>query len=171
MKPIILIITALFLSGCAGVSVTPPVQQNVLNSQVYQLGYDDTWSRAIDWFADHNVQIDKIEKSSGLITAKYPIVGINNDVNCGEIKARGTLSDDEIKVSKYGTINVTVRSISTTSTKVNVNFFGEYSYSALDTLWSGAEFSGSGQCISVGTLESNILSYIQDGESSTDSGN
>jgi hypothetical protein len=150
-------ILVVLLTGCANVNVQPPVQQSIEKSKSYSLTYEKAWIRAVDWFADHDVKIEKIEKSSGLLTAKYFIEANDEYLDCGDIKATGTIGRPV--VDKYGSLNVTVREINKNSTKVNVNFFGEFKLKANDA-WDGRPIATNGRCISTGKLEKNILAYI-----------
>lgn len=150
-------IMVILLVGCASVNVQPPVEHSIDKSRSYSLPYEKTWIRAVDWFADHDVTIEKIEKSSGLLTAKYLIKANDEFLDCGDIKATGTLGGPVI--DKYGSLNVTVREINNDSTKVNVNFFGEFELKANDA-WDGRLVTTKGRCVSTGKLESSILTYI-----------
>ena len=114
------------------------------------MNYEKVWTRAVDWFADHNVTIEKIEKSSGLLTAKYLIETNDNYLDCGQIKATGVLGDPNIE--RYGSLNLTVRQVDENSTKVNVNFFGELKLAANDA-WDGRLVTSNGKCVSTGNLE------------------
>lgn len=157
MKILSIIVLVLITAGCASVSVTPPVVADFEKSRTYQLPFDSVWNRSVDWFADHNVIIDKIEKPSGLLTAKYLIKTDDKYLDCGEIDVSGTLNEPYIE--KYGTLNVTVRSITDNETKINVNFFGEYKIRANDA-WDGRLVTANGRCVSTGNLEKSIMSYI-----------
>ncbi len=157
MKSILLGIVASFIVGCASVNVQPPVKQSIEKTKIYSISYEKAWIRAVDWFADHDVTIEKIEKSSGLLTAKYLIEADDGYLDCGNIKVTGTLGSPII--DKYGSLNVTVRSIDKNQTKVNVNFFGEYKLKANDA-WDGSLVTSQGRCVSTGKLEKRILAYI-----------
>ena len=159
MRKIAILGTALVLTACANIKVTSPVQKEIARSKVYDLEYEQTWIRAVDWFADHNVQIEKIEKTSGLITAKYSIRDNDGFLDCGDIKVSGTLNG--ANVHKYGSLNVTVRNRGERSTRVNVNFFGEFELSANDA-WDGRLVKTHGECVSNGRLEKSVLDYIGD---------
>jgi len=145
------------LAGCASINVQPPVKYSIEKTKSYSISYEKIWIRAVDWFADHDVTIEKIEKSSGLLTAKYLIEANDEYLDCGNIEATGTLGSPVI--DKYGSLNVTVRSIDDNTTKVNVNFFGEYKLEARDA-WDGRRVTSKGRCVSTGKLEKSILAYI-----------
>ena len=147
----------LLVSGCASVYVYPPANHSFEKSRSYSLSYEKVWIRAVDWFADHNVTIEKIEKSSGLITAKYLIAANDRYLDCGNVNAKSIVGSP--KIDKYVSLNVTVRSIDQSTTKVNVNVFGEYQLSAVEIFWERT-FTASGRCVSTGKLEENILAYI-----------
>src|SRR5437867_3675152 len=134
--------------------VTPPLDIALFErSRSYKLSFEKVWTRAVDWYADHNVIIEKIEKPSGLLTAKYLLKVSDKDLNCGNIEASGI--DGEPRIERYGRLNVTVRTINDNETTVNVNFFGEYTFQALDA-WDHRLITTGGRCVSTGTLEKNI---------------
>ncbi|WP_321468064.1 hypothetical protein [Halarcobacter sp.] len=157
MKLLLSSIIAIILVGCASIKVQPPVKNTIEKSKNYSISYEKAWVRAVDWFADHNVTIEKIEKSSGLLTAKYLIEANDEFLDCGDIKATGTLGNPVIE--KYGSLNVTIREKNENTTKVNVNFFGEFTLQANDA-WDGHLVKTKGRCVSTGKLENNILTYI-----------
>jgi len=157
MKKIAVVFMASCLVGCANIKVTEPTERTFVRSETYKIPFEKAWVRAVDWFADHNVTIEKIEKSSGLITAKYLLKASDDYLDCGKIEATGTLGP--ARIQSYGALNVTVRSISENETKVNANFFGEYKLDGNDA-WDGRLITASGRCVSTGNLEKNILKYI-----------
>jgi hypothetical protein len=148
---------ALALTGCASVNMNAPVEYSVDKNREFNLPYETTWIKAVDWFADHDVTIEKIEKTSGLLTAKYLIKANDEYLDCGHIEATGTL--EEPTIEKLGSLNVTVREIGANTTKVNVNFFGEFKLTARDA-WDGRPIRGEGRCVSTGELEKSILDYV-----------
>lgn len=147
----------LFASGCANIQTTTPVQRDVERSRTYNMEFDKTWNRAVDWFADHNVSIEKIEKSSGLISAKYLLPANQNDVDCGELKVVGTMG--KTNIVRYGALNLTVRPQAEKTTKVNVNFFGQMEVSSKD-LWDARPVGHISNCVSTGNIEKEVLNYI-----------
>jgi len=157
MKQVVFIILAILITGCASVKIQPPAKHSIEKSRTYSLSYEKTWIRAVDWFADHDVTIEKIEKTSGLLTAKYLIKANDEYLDCGEIKVSGTLGGPII--DQYGSLNVTVREVNSDSTKVTVNFFGEFKLKANDA-WDGRIVTTNGRCVSTGVLENSILTYI-----------
>lgn len=158
MKKLSILILMLIVSGCASIKVTPPVETTIERSRTYKLPFEKVWARAVDWYADHNVTIEKIEKPSGLLTAKYIQKLDDKAMDCGVIDVSGILGDPSIE--KIGTLNVTVRSINDNETKVNVNIFGEFRLQASDS-WDGRLVTSSGSCVSTGSLEKSILHFIE----------
>ena len=153
--PLILLVT---LSGCVSINVTPPKKANIEKDQTYTLDYHSTWVQVIDWFADHDVIIDKIEKDSGLITAKHLLEADNVYLDCGDINISGSYNNS---IEKVGSLNVTVRRADDKHTKVHVNFFGQFKYTGRDA-WDGRHVSHDGRCVSTGAVEKSILSYIKE---------
>jgi hypothetical protein len=152
-----LIASFVFLHGCASVTVTTPVEPDFDKSRIYNAPFDGTWNRAVDWFAEHNVIIDKIEKPSGLLTARYTLETSDLLLNCGKINVQGVLGEPNIK--RLGSLNVTVRPVDQESTRVNVNFFGEYELKAKDA-WDGRLIVREGTCVSTGELEEQLLNFV-----------
>ncbi len=158
MKHIAILLLLSIFTGCASISVTPPEKKNFKTSRVYNKSYEVVWLRAVDWFADHNVVIEKIEKESGLLTAKYRIdVSTSDYLDFGKLKVSGTHNGYDIE--KTGSLNVTVRKIDASKTKASVNFFGEFELHAQDA-WDGRYIKRTGTAVSTGKLEANILNYI-----------
>ena len=147
----------LFVAGCASVSVEPPQARDTERSRSYSLPFEQTWTRAVDWYADHNVTIEKIQKESGLLTAKYMLEADDKYLDCGSIRTQGFIGEPEI--SRSGSLNLTVRRIDEGSSRVNVNFFGEFDLKGNDA-WDGRRVDHEGRCISTGLLERKILDYI-----------
>ena len=157
MKPVLIGLLAMGVISCASIKVEPPTQGEFEQSRSYNLPYEKVWIRAVDWFADHNVTIEKIEKTSGLLTAKYLIAANENYLDCGNINVSGILGDP--KTRQYGSLNLTVREIDSQNAKVKANFFGNYTLEANDA-WDGRLITFSGHCISTGNIEQSILSFI-----------
>lgn len=157
MKKLAIWIMASSLVGCANIKVTEPTDHNFDRSQTYKIPFEKVWVSAVDWFADHNVTIEKIEKGSGLITAKYLLKASDAYLDCGKIEVNGTLGP--ARIQSFGSLNVTVRSVNENETKVNANFFGEYKLEGKDA-WDGRLIAAGGRCVSTGNLEKDILKYI-----------
>lgn len=157
MKKLAMALLAISAVSCASIKVSDPADYSYDRSRTYQIPFEKAWVRAVDWFADHNVTIDKVEKGSGLITAKYLLKASDAYLDCGKIEVNGTIGPDRIE--SYAALNVTVRSVSENETKVNANVFGEYKLDVKDA-WDGRSVTSSGRCVSNGNLEKDILNYI-----------
>jgi len=144
----------LLVSACASASVTPPADANIAKAQELPLPFETAWSRTVDWFANNNITIDKIEKSSGLITAKYSLAVDKNLLDCGNIKFAGIVGEPQIE--RLGSFNVTVRSDEPSTSRVTANFFGEFRAVALDA-WDGRPVVLEGRCNSTGAIEREFL--------------
>ena len=155
---IVLALISLILQGCASVSITPPIQNGFSNSRTYDEGFEKTWSASVDWFADHDVSIDKIQKESGLLTAKYLIAVDGEELDCGVIKAQ---SVPYLTVVKQGSFNATIRPKSSSQTVVSVNFFGTFDLTGRDGNRM-VIISESGRCVSTGKIEAAVLDFIEE---------
>jgi hypothetical protein len=155
------LLVACTLVGCGSFYQTQPVERQFEKSRVYDKPYDFVWSRAVDWFATHNVIIDKIEKSSGLITAKYQVVVGNKTLDPGEIHATGLYHEPTVEY--HAALNMLLRSESPERTKVTVNLFGNFHAIAF---WGLLAKNGpdtlDGKCISTGNLEKTVFEFIED---------
>ncbi len=154
---LLMVVSAFALQACASVNVVPPEATDFERTRTYEMTYEETWTRAVDWFADHNVIIEKIEKPSGLLTAKYRLAAGDRYLDCGVIDARGTRA--EPRITRSGSLNVTVRELDEERTRVTVNFFGEFFLEAQDA-WDGRPVRADGVCVSTGQLEQAVLDYI-----------
>lgn len=155
-KLILILCISLFLYGCASIEVIPPIKSNVINNKVFNFDSEIAWSKAVDWFADHNVKIEKIEKSSGLLTARNRLFADETDLDCGTIKIVGAYKRS---MNRFGTLNVTVRPVGNNQSRIKVNFFGEYELKAYDA-WNDRLMTRNGVCLSTGMLEQDILNFI-----------
>jgi hypothetical protein len=156
MKRLAMLLLGLTVHGCGALSIIPPQQHDIERSRGYPMSFDKTWSRAVDWFADHNVEIDKIEKTSGLLTAKYQLGTSDTFLDCGDIRAQAIT---HLVSQRSSALNVTVRPVAEQSTTVNVNFFGTVQLQGRD-FWDGGEWTNEGYCASTGELEKTILDFI-----------
>lgn len=88
---------ALVVCSCADVvRVTPPTPARIEKTREIAAPFDVVWLRAVDWFATSNITIEKIEKPSGLITAKYALSANSEYLDCGNIDLPQTLHDPDI---------------------------------------------------------------------------
>lgn len=92
------------------------------NFRLYPLNTDFVWHRVINWFRERNITIDKMETSSGQISAKYLLKIDGSLLDC-------TSSEKalEKKSGKPGVASLTVKvtTESQTASRVEVNVFGE----------------------------------------------
>ena len=153
-----LLLASALLSACAQLEKSPPSVYSFERSQVFEMNFNDTWTRAVDWFAQSNIVLDKIERDSGLLTARHRLLTTDRYLDCGEISVTGTSLRGET-LDRLGSLNVTVRDRGN-QTLVNVNFFGEFDYRAIDDWNPRVPIVASGRCESTGELEQSILEYI-----------
>lgn len=136
----------LFLTSC----YTSPSKFPVENTREYNLPYDTVWERVVEYFAISNTQIRTIEKDSGIIYAEAEFF-TNKDADCGKIGRQ------KIKTA-FGAMqhNVFVKKISKNKTKVLVNL------RLSNALVPNALSNGNRrvQCHSLGTVEDDILRYV-----------
>lgn len=166
MKAYVVVLTILPAAvGCAGyLTQTPPVEKQFEKSRVFDLNYDSTWSRAVDWFASHNVVIDKIQKESGLITARYQVHLWEGTMDHGAIQKHGSGTEDPT-YEYQASLNMLVTSEERGKTKVAVNVFGTF---RATTYWGLLARNGpvilDGKCVSTGVLEQSVFDFIASGK-------
>jgi hypothetical protein len=107
-------IFALILQGCATHKAAP--RADVDRQKTYKIPFDKAWNISVDFFAENGINLDKIEKESGLLTAQNGSVGIGYYLNCGE--AGGLGSGFENINSR---LNVLVREVDENTSKISVN--------------------------------------------------
>lgn len=173
MRIIVLVATIMLITGCVRVNYTPPTMLEKIDSRAYDIPFEKAWTGAVDWFAENNIIIEKIEKESGLLTAKYllevpsnqqVVRGGNNSVRDNFMDC-GTLSLNTIwtptAIERYRMLNVTVRKKGENQSRVTVNFFGEFKAILNDM---GPVQVAAGRCVSTGKIEKSVLDFIE-GES------
>lgn len=155
MKKVILLASALLTSACS-IQVTKINEPEVNNTRVFNSSYDSVWLAAVDWFADKNVVIDKIEKESGLITAKHKLK-TNFGLTCDKVELTG-LTDNGMNM--HITLNTTIRDKKKKGIKVRVNITGRFEAFARDE-FNGRTRSAKGDCYSNGEIEKQLFNYIE----------
>lgn len=155
------LLALLSLVGCSGrINIEPPIQSDFEKSRIFESTYDHIWIRTVDWFAGHNVVIEKIEKESGLITAKYMLNMNEGELDPGKITSSG-LGCEEPSIKCAASLNIVIQSQGESKTKVTVNLFGRFE---AVTYWGLLERKGpilaSGECMSTGKLERSIFAHL-----------
>lgn len=159
MKKILVLVCLFLLTSCVEFKITPGVKIDLSKSATIAKSYDETWLRVVDWFAEHNVIIDKLDKESGIITAKYAFRSDDRFLDCGKIEAIN--ASGEPFIQQYGTLNVTIRKENAASTRVMVNFFGKFIAKATSIGDPRRIIETDGACESTGVLEKSIITSIQ----------
>ncbi len=158
MNNFIKFLPVFLLTGCAAaINITPPQPSNAQNKFIVDSGYDKAWNGVVDWFAENHITIDKLDKESGIVTAKHKLLVDNNELNCGDIKGSGTFTIRG--ESKTLLLNVLVRNLPDGKAKVQINLSGEIYVRGRN--WdTGADISTSGPCSSTGKLERSLETYL-----------
>ena len=71
--------------ACTYMKYVPPETVVVQTSAVFQAEYDEVWNAAVDWFATRNIDLGKLDKSSGYLNAEHALVGNNDVLSCGTL--------------------------------------------------------------------------------------
>lgn len=137
------------LSGCA----TAPMDHAVERTQTFVASKDVVWERAVSFFAQRNLSIKTIEKSSGLIAADRsittPVEGLEGYADCGvDPLTRRSLQTIDL--------NLFVRALPNGSTSVTVNTH----FSETRMLGYNAMTIKTVTCTSTGKLEQMILEAL-----------
>ena len=118
----LIIATLLIISGCSSVGTVNVVKVEVKSTDTYTESFDIIWEDAIEWFANNNIPIDKIDKESGILTSEYRLGTTQSIVNCGE--PTGNIGLYQSKFDNiYGNINVLIRERDGTI-RATINVFG-----------------------------------------------
>tara|TARA_Y100001956_G_C4051685_1_gene155280 strand:- start:149 stop:649 length:501 start_codon:yes stop_codon:yes gene_type:complete len=158
-RSILILTSAFIISACSGtVNISPATMKNIDAAETYDAPYEKAWLAAVDWFAEQNIIIDKIEKASGLITARYNLQISPDSLDCGKVEA-STMATI-LAYEEFASINVTVRSVDENKTKIRMNISGNYKGIGHDTGW-GKSLPFSGTCYSTGVFEKDFSNYIQ----------
>jgi hypothetical protein len=140
----------------------PPAKRTIEQTRVLAEPFDPVWAKSVSWFAAHNVTIEKIEKPSGLITAKYQLAVKDDVLDAGRIWTTGLIYSGPV-VDKFAFINVFVRSLGERQTEVTVNVFGSFEATA----WWGwlqanlPPIMLCGKCVSTGVLEESFFAFMK----------
>jgi hypothetical protein len=153
----------LLMVGCShAIVVTPPAERNITKQRTFEKSYDFIWSRAVAWFAGNNVVIEKIEKNSGLITAKYLLRLDDGFLDPGKIETSGYgWSSKDLDIKHYASINILVRNDGPEKTTVSVNIFGHFDaegyYGLIEKM---GPVKASGNSVSTGKLEASVFNFL-----------
>ncbi len=165
-----IILTSILLVHCTPTKrvVVQQAPRIIEKERIVAKPFDAVWQTAIEWFATHNTPIKNLDKSSGLISTEYSVsIGeAARYMDCG--KGSSTFSG-KVEISNHtGNFNVLLKKLSDNSTKVSVNvFFGcsinKYKYKNILSTEYILESSTRSNCSSLGSLEREILDYIEAG--------
>ncbi|MEZ9197815.1 hypothetical protein [Shewanella sp. 10N.286.54.B9] len=155
---LLLLVPIFALTGCAAaVNIIPPTQTDENKVITVDGGYDKAWNGVIDWFAANHITIDKLDKESGIVTAKHKLLVDNNELNCGTVSGSGTYQ--MLGNTKTLLLNVIVRQQTDDTATVRMNLSGMIYVNARN--WdTGANISTTGSCLSTGLLERDLASYL-----------
>lgn len=132
IRSLLLVVSVLMLTSCGARFVPKTFNYPAKNtSQPIHLSYDKVWSGVVDFFAENNIPISTIEKSSGLIIssptqfpASYWITDEQRLYNPEAYIAVQELSDvklDGTGMRATAGWNVRVRQVSEEYTEIQVN--------------------------------------------------
>lgn len=146
----------LTLAGCGSLSWTPPQPRAITDSATIAAPFDEVWADAVAWFASHNITLDKVEKTSGLLTAKYELAVDDRILDAGQFSTSGIIFDGP-HIRRTASLNVVARPIDDNYTRVTINLFGKFrAWAYCDQPPSGLR-EQYGDCVSTGALEAALL--------------
>jgi len=138
---------------------TPAPQPTLQNSRLIDRPFEDAWSRAVAWFATNNLTIEKVEKPSGLITARSPNPVSPEVVDIGDLKVIRAIEDPQ--VFRFMQINVLLQPRSERQTDVTVSVFGSFLARARDVM-SGKLHEFGGPAVTTGSVEDSLFRHVQE---------
>jgi hypothetical protein len=135
----------LLLFGCG----TMPTKRVIDNELRIWSNYDAVWGAVVAFFAENNIPVKTMEKSSGFIMAESQIFP-KEWIDCGQA------GFGETRSSPIGTFNVFVQEINgEIKVKINTSFHSQ----RYDTL--NDRSMGTMECYSTGQFEEMLLSFIK----------
>jgi len=115
------------MASCAYSVHHTPAPKRPAAVRTFQRPFDDVWSAAVGWFASNNITLDKVEKASGLLTARYPLATNDDAVDIGNVESAGFWAKGDPEVTNHMvTLNVFARALGAGATEVTVNVFGSF---------------------------------------------
>lgn len=154
-----LLLLLLTLPSCFAWHHTPPATREDHSREVVKLPYDVAWAAVVEWFANRNIPMEKMEKSSGMLSMQGEMAVGQDVVDAGEIDVSWSIGG--VDVRRFATINVLMRPAGETRTTVAVNVFGRFAAYSKDFWWWSPQ-SLEGQAASTGKIEQSILSAMRD---------
>ena len=150
MKRAIILTMAVAVLACGA----PAVKHDFVNHRLLASDFQKTWNAVIDFFAENNVPIKTIDKSSGLIYAEHQIFP-ETWIDCGQPSAYEGFSD------YTGNFNVLVRGVDDSiQVRVTATFgTGVWSTTLMGTKKS---FKENRTSYSTGVIEQALLDYIEE---------
>ena len=155
---LVVLVSLLALTGCAQIEVTPPKPRpDAPKSHLLPVNYDRLWSRAIGWFDAHEAEITDIDERNGLIYGIVPVATGSDRLDCGTFHINSPLSRPQLTQS--ANVRVQMRGVLSTHPQVLVVVTGTYKLDLIDN-YAAQTIRRTGPCVSRGTLESEILSFL-----------
>jgi hypothetical protein len=155
MKKLTLILAILVFSSCATV---PPGIFTFESSKMYNKNFDVVWEKIIALFAEKNISIKTLEKSSGIVVAEDTSVPFNRVPGSTKIESNfcdcGAPGGFNYYRELQGRFNVFVRKVGTEQTSVQINT----TYRA--SVFQGQAFIRWLDCNSKGFLEEKAFRYL-----------
>lgn len=137
----VLLPAVMLLGGCIA---TPPKTHPAPADVIVHVPFDATWQRIIAFFANDNIQIQTIDKASGLVASQQS--ALTRDQAVTWVDAGTALGGPRTRLLVVtASFNVFVRPLGD-STSVRVNF---------------APRCGSVPCVSTGVFETALIKYVQ----------
>ena len=156
-RPILaILVSALWMSACSSMQHEPPVVSAFESTKNVAMDFETAWGRAVAWFATRNITIDKVEKESGLLTARYDLAVDDNAVDVGRVKASNIMN---LTIKRMASINVLVRKLDARNSAVTVNVFGSFEARGWRR-WENGWMSLSGTCASTGKIEADLFAFM-----------
>lgn len=130
MKIIKLLLLFLLTAGCKSAKKLPSAHKEIVkesvreiqNSRSFNLNYDLAWHRVVEWFAEQNIQIDKMEITSGQMSARYMLKTDSRYLDCGQTDKENKKDRVYPDPDRLGSLKITLKNESQNST-LSLNVF------------------------------------------------
>jgi hypothetical protein len=157
-RVLITILSLIALTGCAPAGVKNVERVEVERTKTFDASFDQVWAVTVEWFASLGIPIEKVEKSSGLISSEWGGVGSDQTyISCGEPTGNIGLYGAEFERINID-INIIVRPVDS-GVRSTINIFGTAVVDVSNAL--GSVSKNTAQCASRGTLEKNYFSFLR----------
>ena len=163
----VILLCCMVMQSCIAVQNAPaePVRVVVERERIIEKPFDVVWEKILELLATYNMPIKNIDRSSGFIATDYKLITGDPAQYMYCTGASSTFSG-KVELTNHGAnLNVLLKKITDTSTKVTLNLFysclaNKYRYAGFFSTEYVLESSTRIDCSSTGNLEKAVFIYL-----------